>query len=104
MQYGTNARAYWGLSMLYQQRQDFDESIHILTAGIKAFPKDEQLNLCMAVRYMNTGDYRKALSYLLELQHLKEGIYFAAKCYQALGDEQRAQGYLEKYASMNKTI
>ena len=104
LQYGTNARAYWGLSMLYQQRQDFDESIHILTAGIKAFPKDEQLNLCMAVRYMNTGDYQKALSYLLELQHLKEGIYFAAKCYQALGDEHRARGYLEKYASMNKTI
>jgi radical SAM superfamily enzyme YgiQ (UPF0313 family) len=104
LQYGTNARAYWGLSMLYQQRQDFDESIHILTAGIKAFPKDEQLNLCMAVSYMNTGDYQKALSYLLELQHLKEGIYFAAKCYQALGDEHRARGYLEKYASINKTI
>nr|NIT51591.1 radical SAM protein [candidate division Zixibacteria bacterium] len=75
LEYGTNARAYWGLGMLYQQRKDFDESIQILTTGIKAFPKDEQLNLCMAVSYMNMGNYQKALSYLSELQHLKEGIY-----------------------------
>ncbi|MGD8992477.1 MAG: cobalamin-dependent protein, partial [Desulfobacterales bacterium] len=88
LEYGTHARAYWGLGMLYQQRRDFDESIQILTEGIKAFPRDEQLNLCMAVSYMNMGEYQKALSYLSALQHLKEGIYFTAKCYQALNDLQ----------------
>jgi tetratricopeptide (TPR) repeat protein len=104
LEYGASARAYWGLGMLYQQRQDFVESIQILTAGIKAFPKDEQLNLCVAVSYMNMGDFQKALSYLSELQHLKEAVYFAAKCYQALDDVQKAARYLEKYKSMHKTI
>ncbi|MBW2487879.1 MAG: B12-binding domain-containing radical SAM protein, partial [Deltaproteobacteria bacterium] len=104
LEYGASARAYWGLGMLYQQRQDFVESIQILTAGIKAFPKDERLNLCVAVSYMNMGDFQKALSYLSELQHLKEAVYFAAKCYQALDDVQKAARYLEKYKSMHKTI
>ena len=104
LEYGTNARAYWGLGMLYQQRKDFNESIQILTAGIKAFPKDEQLNLCMAVSYMNMADYQSALSYLSELQHLKEGIYLTAQCYQALDDVQKAEWYLEKYKSMNKIM
>ncbi len=57
----------------------------------------------MAVSYMNIEGYEKALSYLSELQHLKEGIYFTAKCYQALDDVQKAERYLEKYNSMNKT-
>ncbi|MGD9054525.1 MAG: cobalamin-dependent protein [Desulfobacterales bacterium] len=104
LEFGTNARAYWGLGMLYQQRKEFNESVQILTAGIKAFPKDEQLNLCMAVSYMNMGNYQKALPYLSELQHLKEGIYYTAKCYQALDDLQKAERYLQKYKSMNKTI
>ena len=95
--YGHNARAYLGLGMLYQQRRAFDESIQILSTGIAAFPKDEQLRLCLAISYMNVGNYHKALSFLLELQHLKEGIYFIAKCYQALNDESKAELYLKKY-------
>jgi radical SAM superfamily enzyme YgiQ (UPF0313 family) len=95
--YGHNARAYLGLGMLYQQRRAFDESIQILSTGIAAFPKDEQLRLCLAISYMNVGNYHKALSFLLELQHLKEGIYFIAKCYQALNDEPKAELYLKKY-------
>ena len=102
LEYGTSARAYWGLGMLHQQRRHFDESIRILTAGLEAFPKDEQLILCLAVSYMNMGDYERALSCLSGLQHLIEGIYFSAKCYQALGDVQTAERYLEKYKSMNK--
>ncbi|MGD2099863.1 MAG: cobalamin-dependent protein [Desulfobacterales bacterium] len=102
LEYGTHARAYWGLAMLHQQRKDFDKSIQILTAGIKAFPKHEQLNLGMAVSFMNKGDYQKALSYLSGLQHLKEGLYFTARCYQELGDVQSAEQYLEKVQSMDK--
>ena len=104
LEYGANARAYWGLGMLYQQRKDFDTAIQILTAGTKAFPGDEQLNLCLAVSYMNLGNYQEGLSYLSKLQHLKEGIYFTAKCYQALGDVQKAERYLKKYHQFDRTI
>ena len=98
--YGPNAQAYLGLGMLYQQSSAFDESIEILTAGIEIFPKAEQLHLCLAVSYMNVGNYQKALSFLLKLQHLKEGIYFIAKCYQALNDVQKAKLYLNKYKAL----
>jgi tetratricopeptide (TPR) repeat protein len=56
----------------------------------------------MAVSFMNKGDYQKALSYLSGLQHLKEGLYFTARCYQELGDVQSAEQYLEKVQSMDK--
>ncbi len=98
--YGPNARAYLGLGMLYQQNRAFDESIQILSTGIDKFPKAEQLRLCVAVVYMNVGNYQKALSFLLKLQHLKEAIYFIAKCYQALNDEPKAELYLETYKSL----
>jgi tetratricopeptide (TPR) repeat protein len=98
--YGPNARAYLGLGMLYQQRRVFDESIQILTAGIEIFPNDEQLHLCLALSYMNAGNYQKALSFLLELQHLKEGIYFIAQCYRSLNDTQKAEQYLKKYEAL----
>lgn len=104
LEYGANARAYWGLGMLYQQRKDFDEAIQILTAGIKVFPRDEQLNLCLAVSYMNLGNYQKALSCLSKLQHLKEGVYFTAKCYQALDDVQRAELYRKKCNEFDSKI
>lgn len=95
--FGHNARAYLGLGMLYQHRRAFDESIQILSTGVAALPKAEQLRLCLAISYMNVGNYHKALSFLLELQHLKEGIYFIAKCYQALNDQTKAEQYLEKH-------
>ena len=98
--YAPNARAFLGLGMLYQQRRAFDESIQILRAGIEIFPHDEQLQLCMAISYMNVGDYHQALGLLLKLQHLKEGIYFIAQCYQALNDVPKADLYLKKYQTL----
>lgn len=96
----VNARAYLGLGMLYRQSRAFDESIQILTAGIEIVPKAEQLHLCLAVSYMNVGRYQKALSFLIKLQHLKEGIYCIAKCYQALNDVQKAERYHKKYKAL----
>ena len=97
LSYGPNARAYLGLGMKYQQQREFDKSIEILTTGIAHFPGDEQLGLCLAVSYMNAGNYQKALSFLLKLQHLKDGLYFIARCYQALNDAHKAEQYLNRY-------
>ncbi|MDJ0983992.1 MAG: cobalamin-dependent protein [Desulfobacterales bacterium] len=98
--YAPNARAYLGLGMLYQQRRAFDESIQILRAGLEIFPHEEQLQLCVAISYMNVGDYHQALGLLLKLQHLKEGVYFIAQCYQALDDVTKAELYLKKYQTL----
>ncbi len=98
--YAPNARAYLGLGMLHQQRRAFDESIQILRAGLEIFPHEEQLQLCVAISYMNVGDYHQALGLLLKLQHLKEGVYFIAQCYQALDDVTKAELYLKKYQTL----
>ena len=72
---------------------DFDSEVK----GVNDFPKDEQLGLCLSVSYMNSGNYEKALSFLLKLQHLKDGLYFIARSYQALNDAHKAEQYLNRY-------
>ncbi|MDX1709124.1 MAG: radical SAM protein, partial [Desulfobacterales bacterium] len=103
LSYGPNARAFLGLGMLFQHRRDYHESIQILLTGIEKFPYDEQLQICLALSYMNLGKYQQALSYLLKLEHLKEGVYFIVKCYQALNDSRNAERYLSKYDRFGKT-
>ena len=82
--YYPNQRAYLGLGMIKQKRRDFEGAINILGKGIELFPESEELNLCLGINYMNTGDYRSALSYLQKTEDSKEAKYYIEKCQQEL--------------------
>ena len=86
LSYYPNHRAYLGLGLIKQNRKEFEESVKILSKGVELFPESEELNLCLGINHMNLGDYNKALSYLLKLQHSKEASYYIEQCYKQLGD------------------
>ena len=97
LEYGPNTRAYLGLGMINQKRGAFEESIRILLEGIELFPEDEQLQICLAVGYMNLRKFKTALSLLLKFEHRKEALHLIAGCYQALNESEKAQIYFRRF-------
>jgi anaerobic magnesium-protoporphyrin IX monomethyl ester cyclase len=98
--YYPNAEAYLGLGILNQKRGKHRKSIAILSQGLSHFPDDARLNICLSVGLMNLGDYQQALVRLLKLPHEKDALRFAARCYEALGDREKAKMY---YAKSNQS-
>ena len=74
-----------GLGIIRQQERDFRESVSILSEGIRFFPDNEQLNICLGLSYMNLGEYAKALECLLKFRHSEHAAPHIAECYRALG-------------------
>ncbi|MBI9085160.1 MAG: cobalamin-dependent protein [Desulfobacterales bacterium] len=91
LSYAPDARAFLGLGMIFQRRSDFFSSIEILSRGLKDFPRNEPLHICLAVSLMNTGDFAKALGHLMPFEHNPQALSFAAACHRALGDEGAAR-------------
>ncbi len=84
LQYCPDPRAFLGLGIAKQKSSNYKQSAKILAKGIKYFPNDQKLHLCIGISYMNLRDYKKALSYLLPFQESKEMQPYIANCYKAL--------------------
>ncbi|MBW1822061.1 MAG: cobalamin-dependent protein [Deltaproteobacteria bacterium] len=89
LQYCADPRAFLGLGIAKQKSRNYKQSVKILAKGIKYFPNDQKLHLCIGISYMNLRDYKKALSHLLPFQESKEVQPFIANCYKALGLEKK---------------
>lgn len=100
--YAPDHRAFWGLGMIRLKQQRFNDSIRILQEGIKYFPQSEQLGICMGVGLMNTGQYDRALSFLLKFQNSEQAVYYIAHCYKALGNTEHETAFAVKYRSMTR--
>ena len=98
--YYPNAEAYLGLGILYQKRGAHQDAIDILSQGVSEFPDDPRLNICMGVGLMNLAEYDRALTRFLEFQDEKDAVHFAARCYEALGDQENFTAFMEKYDEM----
>ncbi len=86
LNYYPERRAYLGLGMLEQKKGRFDRAILFLEKGLKHFPDDEELNLCMAITCMNLGEFDKALSYLMKFKTSDRVSYYINQCYKARED------------------
>ncbi len=104
LQYHPDARAYLGLGIFNQKKQAYATSVEILSKGLKYFPDDAQLNICMAVSLMNTGAYHEALSYLLKFEHLQQTLGLITNCYQALNDFEKAAAFQKKIESFQQDL
>ncbi len=96
LKYHPNHRAYLGLGMIKQQNRELYQSAQVLMEGIEHFPESEQLNLCLGINYMNTGEYHKALDCLLKFEDSRDTIHYIARCYEALGDRENHLAFLKK--------
>jgi tetratricopeptide (TPR) repeat protein len=86
LSYYPNHRAYLGLWMIEQKREEFQKAVEILSEGVERFQESEELTLCLGISYMNIGDFNKALSYLLKLKHSKEAKHYIEQCYKEIKD------------------
>jgi radical SAM superfamily enzyme YgiQ (UPF0313 family) len=84
LSYYPDLRAYLGLGILQQKRRDFKEAVQITLEGIRHFPENKDLNICLGISYINVGEYDQALSYLLKFQNLEETKPYLAECYKKL--------------------
>ena len=94
--YHPDSRAYLGLGINHQKNGDYRASIKVLSEGVEYFPKDEQLNLCLGVSYMNVADYEEALSVFMKFQYSKQAIAFIVQCYQSLNDLEKASNFKKR--------
>jgi tetratricopeptide (TPR) repeat protein len=100
LNYYPNAEAYLGLGILNQKRGAQHDAIDILSHGLCHFPNDVRLSICLAVGMMNLADYDQALARFLEFPDEKDAVHFAARCYEALGDDSKAAAFMKKYKTM----
>jgi radical SAM superfamily enzyme YgiQ (UPF0313 family) len=91
-----DARAYLGLGILNQKQGAYETSVKILSEGLRRFPGHEHLSICLAVSFMNTGRYQKALSCLLPFQNSQQALPLIVDCYRGLGDAETAARYQTK--------
>jgi radical SAM superfamily enzyme YgiQ (UPF0313 family) len=100
LDYYPNARAYLGLGILNQKGGDHRQAVDIVSRGLAHFPGDVQLNICLGVSLMNLQRYEQALASFEKCAHVKEALSFAARCCSALGDENRAAVFAEKFEAL----
>jgi len=96
LSYHPNARAYVGLGMLLQKRKLFKDSITILREGLSSFQRNDRLNMCLAISYMNLQRFSDALHHLSRCRETREVLYYMACCYRALGDTLNERKYLRR--------
>jgi radical SAM superfamily enzyme YgiQ (UPF0313 family) len=100
LNYYPNAEAFLGLGILNQKRGAQRDAVDILARGLSHFPNDVRLNICLGVGLMNLADYDQALIRFLEFPDEKDAVHFAARCYEALGDREKAAHFIEKLKEM----
>jgi len=104
LEYHPDHRAYLGLGLIKQQKREPEESIRIISEGIRFFPDSDQLNLCLGINHMNLGEYDKALSCFLKFQHSRDFVYYIAQCYEALGDQENRSVFLKRLRSLEGNL
>jgi len=102
LDYHPDHRAYLGMGVIKQKNRAHEESIRVLSEGLKFFPDSEPLNTCLGITYMNLREYDKALSCFLKFQHSQEAVYYIAQCYEALGDSKNQSAFLKKLHSLQE--
>ncbi len=96
LKYGPNQRAYLGLAILMQKRGDHDRAISLLREAARNFPEDEQLYTCLAVSYINLGQFMAAVQLLEKFPHSSSALHYLAQCYGALGQKDKERDCVEK--------
>lgn len=82
--YYPNHRAYLGLGILKQKKGEYEESIEVLSKGLRFWPGSEELSLCLGLNYMNMKDYGKALAHFSNLPDSPRAKDYVTECKRAL--------------------
>ncbi len=84
LRYHPDHRAYLGLGILHQKKQEYALSARFLLEGLQHFPRSRQLRLCLGISRMNLGRFTEALSCFDKCHGEPEVERLIAACKQAL--------------------
>lgn len=85
LSYAPNARAYLGCGSLKQKQKRFEESILLLSEGMRHFPTNEQIALCCGISHMCLGQYEKALQCFSRFPDSAEIAPYRENCLHLIG-------------------
>ena len=89
-------RAYLGLGILRQRQGDAHRSVEILLEGLRAFPRDEALSVCLGVSLMNLGRYARAIECFQPFEKSPQVLQYMAACFEATGQVDKAAAALRR--------
>jgi len=101
MSYYPNQRAYLGLGIIKQKQRKYEESMQILSEGVKHFPESEPIAMCLGISYMNLGRYEEALECFQKFPESGEALQYVATCYHAMGDPEKEASVLKRLERLN---
>jgi len=102
--YHPNQRAYLGLGIIKQKQGKYEESVRVLSEGIKQFSENEPLAMCLGISYMNLGRYEEALKCFHKFLDSREALKYTAACYHALGDSEKEFSMLKRLEMLSGKV
>jgi anaerobic magnesium-protoporphyrin IX monomethyl ester cyclase len=82
--YHPNHRGYLGLGIVKQKKKEYEESIKILSEGLRHFPNSKDLIFCLGINYMNIRDYKRALTCFSKFPDSKGANAYMARCHEEM--------------------
>jgi anaerobic magnesium-protoporphyrin IX monomethyl ester cyclase len=101
--YYPNQRAYLGLGIIMQKQRKYEESVRILSEGMKHFPESEPIAMCLGISYMNLGKHEEALECFQKFPESRDTLQYIADCYRALGNAEKEKSVLKRLERLSNS-
>ncbi len=85
LSYAPVLRAYLGLGSLLQRLERYQESIAVLTQGMRRYPESDQLALCCGISHICLGQFKTALVCFDAFPESPEMEPYRKECRRAMG-------------------
>jgi hypothetical protein len=101
LDFAPDARAYLGLAIDRQKNGRHTDAIRLLGEGVDYFPDDEALHTCLAVSYMNTGQWDRATANLEAFDRSPHVLPHLMECHRQMGNMAEARRCQERLDRMH---
>jgi anaerobic magnesium-protoporphyrin IX monomethyl ester cyclase len=96
LSYHPDHRAFWGLGLVYQQMQQWEDSMEILLRGIRHYAASADLRMALASSLMRLGRPHEAHEHLLPVGDHPRAMEMLVHCCRLLKDRQGERTWLDR--------
>ncbi len=95
-------RAYWGLSLMAQQKGALEEAVGWAEEGLTHFPQSVELNITLARSWMQMGLYRRAMQQLMPFRERTDVLPYLIACCRGLGEKELMKQFETRLESLHR--
>ena len=96
LSYHPDHRSFWGLGLVYQQMQRWEDSVEILLRGIRHFAASADLRMALASSLMRLGRPHEAHEHLLPVGDHPRAMEMLVHCCRLIKDHQGEKAWLNR--------